>query len=200
MADGSVVIDTELDTSGLQQGLNQTNNNIRKTYAQLAQESGKTVEEIKQDVKNLAEEYQRQGMNIPNSYKKAYKEMGLYANSFEREAEDAADGAADETIKAAERIHLPWKTAFTGISKVAKTGIKAAATAITGLGAGMIAFGADAMKTGANFEAQMSKVKAISGATGDDFQMLVDKAREMGRATKFSATESGEALEYMAVA
>ena len=60
-------------------------------------------------------------------------------------------------------------------------------------------FGA-AIKTAADFDAQMSKVKAISGATEDEFAQLESKAREMGKQTKYSATESGEAFEYMAMA
>lgn len=46
----------------------------------------------------------------------------------------------------------------------------------------------------------MSKVQAISGATGDDLAQLKAKAKEMGATTKFSATESAEALQYMAMA
>lgn len=57
-----------------------------------------------------------------------------------------------------------------------------------------------AIKTTADFDAQMSKVQAISGATADDLSKLSAKAREMGETTKFSATESGEAMEYMAMA
>ncbi len=60
-------------------------------------------------------------------------------------------------------------------------------------------FGA-AIKTAADFDSQMSKVKAISGATEDEFAQLESKAREMGKKTKYSATESGEAFEYMAMA
>lgn len=56
------------------------------------------------------------------------------------------------------------------------------------------------ISTTADFEAQMSKVQAISGATAEEFDALEAKAREMGAATKFSATESGEAFEYMAMA
>lgn len=61
------------------------------------------------------------------------------------------------------------------------------------------AFGA-AIKTTADFDAQMSKVKAISGATGDEFEQLRAKAREMGESTKYSAQEAGEAFEYMGMA
>ena len=46
----------------------------------------------------------------------------------------------------------------------------------------------------------MSKVSAISGASGKDLQSLTDKAKEMGAKTKFSASESAEALQYMAMA
>ena len=61
------------------------------------------------------------------------------------------------------------------------------------------AFGA-AIKTTADFDAQMSKVQAISGATGEEFGVLRDKAREMGEATKYSATEVGQGFEYMGMA
>ncbi len=57
-----------------------------------------------------------------------------------------------------------------------------------------------AVKVTADFDSQMSKVKAISGATGDEFDQLRSKAREMGAETKFSATEAGQAFEYMGMA
>ena len=46
----------------------------------------------------------------------------------------------------------------------------------------------------------MSKVAAVSGATGSDLEALRDKAREMGEKTKFSASEAAEAMNYMAMA
>ena len=64
----------------------------------------------------------------------------------------------------------------------------------------IVAIGAAAVKTTADFDAQMSKVQAISGATGDEFDALREKAREMGAKTKFSASEAGAAFEYMAMA
>ena len=56
------------------------------------------------------------------------------------------------------------------------------------------------MKTASDFDSAMSKVAAVSGATGDDLQALRDKAREMGSKTKFSASEAAEAMNYMAMA
>ena len=64
----------------------------------------------------------------------------------------------------------------------------------------IVALGTAAVKTAADFDSQMSKVGAISGATGKDMQALRDKAIEMGDKTKFSATEAGQGFEYMAMA
>lgn len=54
--------------------------------------------------------------------------------------------------------------------------------------------------TAADFDSAMSRVAAVSGATGLDFDSLRDKAREMGAKTKFSATEAADAMNYMAMA
>jgi len=57
-----------------------------------------------------------------------------------------------------------------------------------------------AVKTAADFDSAMSRVAAVSGATGSDFDSLRDKAREMGAKTKFSATQAADAMNYMAMA
>lgn len=76
-------------------------------------------------------------------------------------------------------------------------GLNKAFAAVTA--AGVAAFAA-CSKVGMSFEAQMSTVEAISGATGAEMQALTAKAKQMGIDTKFSATEAGQALEYMAMA
>lgn len=58
----------------------------------------------------------------------------------------------------------------------------------------------DTIDTFASFEATMSKVKAISGATAGEFEALNAKAKEMGATTKFTASEAGDAFTYMAMA
>ena len=68
---------------------------------------------------------------------------------------------------------------------------------VTGVVTGL---GTAAVKTAADFDSAMSKVAAVSGATGKDFDDLRSKAREMGAKTKFSATEAAEAMNYMAMA
>lgn len=66
--------------------------------------------------------------------------------------------------------------------------------------AGLVKPMIDATKVASNFEYGMSGVKAISGATGDEFLKLKNKAKEMGAGTSFSATEAAKGLEYMALA
>ena len=68
---------------------------------------------------------------------------------------------------------------------------------VTGVVTGL---GTAAVKTAADFDSAMSRVAAVSGATGSDFDSLRDKAREMGAKTKFSATEAADAMNYMAMA
>ena len=87
-----------------------------------------------------------------------------------------------------------------GIGGIAKAGIGLTTKVLQGATAGVTALGAAAIKVGSDFEAGMSQVQAISGASGEDLEKLKNKAKEMGAATKFSATESAEALNYMAMA
>lgn len=58
----------------------------------------------------------------------------------------------------------------------------------------------DSVSTFAGFESAMSQVQAISGATGNELDKLKEKAEYMGATTKFTATESAEAFNYMAMA
>lgn len=86
------------------------------------------------------------------------------------------------------------------ITGISQSGYEKTTKAFLGITAGVAAIGTAAVKTASDFDAEMSKVAAISGATGEDFDALRDKAREMGSKTKFSASESAEAMEYMAMA
>ena len=80
-----------------------------------------------------------------------------------------------------------------GAAKLTAAGMAAAGTAIAGVVAA-------STNVGKEFEAQMSTVAAISGATGNELAALEAKAKEMGATTQFSATEAGQAMEYMAMA
>lgn len=99
----------------------------------------------------------------------------------------------------AELARAPFDAYAAKAGKIGGT-LTSAAQKLMPLSAGVAALGVAAVKTTADFDSEMSKVSAISGATGAEFDKLRDKAREMGSKTKFSATEAGEAMEYMAMA
>lgn len=102
------------------------------------------------------------------------------------------------------------KGAMTSIETFKKSAgdMASVGTALKGVGAGLtlgvtaplVGIGAASVKAGTSFEAGMSKVQAISGASASDMEKLKAKAKEMGATTKFSATESAEALSYMGMA
>lgn len=88
---------------------------------------------------------------------------------------------------------------------------KAIGAAALGMGAAMAAFGVSSAKTGMEFDSSMSQVAATMGYSVDEindktseagqtFDKLRNFAQEMGQTTKFSATESADALNYMALA
>ena len=58
----------------------------------------------------------------------------------------------------------------------------------------------ESIEVGKNFDASMSNVAALSGATGDELQMLRDTAKEFGASTQFSASQAADAIGYMALA
>jgi phage-related protein len=61
-------------------------------------------------------------------------------------------------------------------------------------------FGAASVKAGTEFDSAMSQVSAVSSATGTDLEMIRDRAIEMGEKTRYSATESADAMYYMGLA
>lgn len=109
--------------------------------------------------------------------------------------------AYDGSIKIDTKIDTNgFKSGIDKIKSIAQAGVSAVTTTLAGITAALGAGATAAATVGSSFEAAMSKVSAISGATGDSLQSLTDKAKEMGAKTKFSASESASALQYMAMA
>ncbi len=109
--------------------------------------------------------------------------------------------AYDGSIKIDTKIDTNgFKSGIDKIKSIAQAGVSAITATLAGITAALGAGATAAATVGSSFEAAMSKVSAISGATGDSLQSLTDKAKEMGAKTKFSASESASALQYMAMA
>lgn len=87
-----------------------------------------------------------------------------------------------------------------GIGNAIKGGLKVAAAALAAGGTAAVAFGKSAVDAGMQFDYSMSQVQAISGANAEEFERLREKAREMGRTTKFTAQEAADAFLYMGMA
>lgn len=97
--------------------------------------------------------------------------------------------ASNKTNKFGDKV----KGGLVAVGKMGAAALAATTTAVVGLGASSI-------KTGMDFDASMSNVAAISGATGKDYDALREKAKEMGATTQFSASEAADAMGYMAMA
>ncbi len=119
-------------------------------------------------------------------------EVGRVWAAIDLKTEDFKAGL-DKARSGLEGLDSKMKDIGKGMGKVGKV-------LTAGITAPIVAIGAIATKTGMDFEAAMSEVGAISGATGDDLKALEDMAKEMGRTTKFSASEAAEGLKYMAMA
>ena len=87
-----------------------------------------------------------------------------------------------------------------GIGGAAQKGLSVTSKVLGGAATAITALGGAVIKVGSDFEAGMSEVQAVSGASGEALEQLKEKAKEMGAKTKFSATESAEAMNYMAMA
>ena len=126
--------------------------------------------------------------------------------------QDQYDGLQREIVETEQKLKSleeQAKQSGTALQNIAAKGekLKTVGDNISNVGtkllpvtAGVVGLGTAAVKTAADFDSAMSKVAAVSGATGKDLDALRDKAREMGSKTKFSASEAAEAMNYMAMA
>lgn len=114
-----------------------------------------------------------------------------------------------------DKVNQTSRTASEGLSKtqasVSQLGTTATSTsskigdlkntlAGLGVGVGLGALAKSVVGIGVEFDTVMSKVKAVSGASDADFQRLKATARDLAKTTKYSLTEAGQGMEYLALA
>ena len=204
------------DTTKLQTALKGVNTEIRNTQSQLKDvekllklDPGNTeliaqkhrllaqaVSETREKLETLktaqqqADEALRNGTISQDQYDALQREI-VETEQRLRSLEEQANQSAT----AQQKIGATGEKLQTVGNKISSVGQKL--LPVTGVVTGL---GTAAVKTAADFDSAMSKVAAVSGATGSDFDKLRDKAREMGAKTKFSATEAADAMNYMAMA
>lgn len=204
------------DTTGLSKALQNVNKEIKDTQSQL-----KDVDKLlKLDPTNtelLSQKQRLLGDAIGETRTKldtlktaSEQATTALANGDITQAQfDALQREIIETTEELRRLEEQARQSGTAVQEIAAKGekLKDMGDKVTGVGekflpatVAVAGLGTAAVKTAADFDSQMSKVSAISGATGDDLDKLREKAREMGAKTKFSASEAGAAFEYMAMA
>lgn len=224
-ADGHIEIEVELNSEKAEKELDSLNKSLEKGTAQAAK---KAESSVKQSVKQIEASAKQVSKQTENSAKQAGQEVKNSASSASKQVIDSAKKAEEEVKKSSKRVteeekkqykerektresskpetdqSQPYKESsekatqyWTGAAGKIKSIVSTIATAT---GAGAVAAGTAAINAGKSFEAGMSEVKAISGASAREFEALTDKAKEMGATTKFSATQASEGLKYMAMA
>ena len=209
-----ITIEIGGDTTGLQNALKGTNDNIKKTQDELKDVTkllklDPTNTELlkqKQVLLNKAiDETKQKLQTLQNAQRQAASEVGQNGK-ITQEQYRALQREVEATKEEIKKLQKEANSANAALQKVSDVTGKIGKTA-TKIGKGMSVVSAGiggvataAVKTTADFESAMSNVQAISGATGEDMNSLKEKAREMGAQTKFSATEAGEAMSYMAMA
>lgn len=204
------------DTTGLEKALKNVNSTIKNTQSQLKDvnrllklDPGNT-ELITQKQRALKDAIGATSEKL-ETLKQAQEQakQQLENGDLGQDKYDALQREIIETEQELRRLQEEAASTSVALSKIDQAGkkmeafgdsvtsagqkIMPASMAVTGLGAA-------AVKTATDFDEGMSKVAAISGATGDDLDALRDKAREMGAKTKFSASEAADAMNYMAMA
>ena len=204
------------DTTGLDKALKGVNSTIKTTQSSL-----KDVNKLlKLDPANtnLITQKQKLLKDAVNATKEKLEALKIAQEQARQQLEngtlgqdkyDALQREIIETEEELRRLQQEAETTSSVLSKIDEAGKKfeKAGDTIAGVGravmpasAAVAGLGAAAVKTSADFDSAMSQVAAVSGATGDDFDALRDKAREMGSKTKFSASEAADAMNYMAMA
>ena len=212
-----ITVEVGGDTTKLSSALQGVNKEIKNTQSQL-----KDVEKLlKLDPSNTELLSQKQKL-LTQAISETKEKLATLKTAAEQANEqlqkgeitqeqyDALQREIQETEQQLKQLEAQASSTNATLAKIEEVGGKfeevggkitsAGKSLTTKVTAPIVALGAAAVKTTADFDEGMSKVSAISGATGQDLQDLRDKAREMGAKTKFSASEAASAFEYMAMA
>ncbi|MDK6374789.1 MULTISPECIES: phage tail tape measure protein [Aerococcus] len=165
---------------------------VKKTKQALDEASA----ELKEQEKALAQtsketdKLEKEYADISVASSKAEAEIAGLTREMEKQQQAyiKAGGRLAETSKRFDKLGSGLQTAGHKMM-----GWGAALTA--GVTTPIVALGKRAVETGINFEQQMSRVGAVTQASGSDMKRLTQTAKQLGADTVFSATESAQAME-----
>lgn len=179
----------------LQTRIRQLNDELKEEEAILGK-TGRNVGNYKEAVRGLESRLTKL-INEQNRLKKSGKDSGREFRAIQREI--------DRTEKEYKQLNVQMNQYNKTINSVfvqnnnvigSFRNLGAALGVTAGL-YGLAEAGRFVVSTFADFESTMSKVQAITGATGENFDRLQQTARELGETTQFSATESAEAMVFL---
>ncbi len=205
------------DTTKLSKALEGVNKNIKNTQTQLKDVQKllkldpSNTELLSQKHKLLADAVTATKEKLETLKTAAEQANTALANGdISQEQYDALQREIIETEQELQNLQREAEASSTALAKLGQAGemLENAGDKIADVGTTLtthvtvpvMAAGTAAVKTAADFDSAMSKVAAVSGATGDELDALRDKAREIGVKTKFSASEAADAMNYMAMA
>ncbi|MBS7389823.1 MAG: phage tail tape measure protein [Oscillospiraceae bacterium] len=189
-----------------------------EAYQQELEATKAKMKELSQQQKDLeasfedghisAEEYRAYQREVENTrlqlanLKSQQDNAGKSAEDLGKTAKETGEDfkGAKSDIKTYEDAVSGLNSAIDDVNNDLKGIVSAAAGAVAAVGGAAVGAVSAATEVGAGFEQSMSKVKAISGATGDDLAALEQAAKNMGATTSKTASESADALSYMALA
>ena len=204
------------DTTKLSKALKNVDGSIKNTQSQL-RDVNKLLKLDPGNTELLAQKHRLLGDAVGQTKQRLetlktaaqQAEKALAVGDISKEQYDALQREIAETEQELKKLETAANKSGTAVQNIAAKGekLKTLGDNISNVGQKMLpatiaitGLGTAAVKTAADFDTAMSKVAAISGATGKDFDALRAKAREMGSKTKYSATEAASAFEYMAMA
>lgn len=176
-----------------------------------------------EDAQEKVDEAFKKGEISPEQYREYEREVEKTRKQlidFEHQLKDTGDSAdkSADGLKAAEKATKDVGNAADDASKEIgefkdelKSDVQDAAKVVAALTAAILAVGKASVDAGMEFDSSIKKVMATLGYTEEQlndssseasrtYQALRDYAQEMGASTKFSASQSAEALNYMAMA
>ena len=189
---------TRNELNGINQKIEEVTTSLEKNSSELKQ-NGQNYEELKKIVSKQKEEL----TTLKNEYKNVVLEQGKNSSEAKNLKEKINSlnlelGKNEQQLKAvdsaAENTANGGYTVFKGVLTNLVTGVlKSGIEMLKDLASNTI-------EVGKTFDASMSQVSAVSGATGKDLELLREKAKQMGASTKFTASEAADAFNYMAMA
>ena len=213
-----IIVEIGGDTSGLQKALSKVNsatsslskelrgiNSLLKLdpsntilLAQKQQVLADSIENTEKKLKEL-KNTQKEADNIINNGGKISQEN---YRSLQREIINTEEKLKKLKVEASNwtKVGRSIEEVGTKITNISKKVENLGNTITTTLTLPILAVGTAAVSTGNNFEAQMSRVQAIAGATKDELEKLTNQAIQLGSETSFSASEVAEGMENLASA